>query len=129
MEHRRARRAPGPAARHLRPVRTARRRVDAAPRASPHDGAVGALLLLVGLVTSITMTTKWQMWLAMGVLLGLAPDSLGFGARIVNMARPAFSGQRRLSGHFGHVGRTLFAVAFLHAGRCHGGREVRQSSA
>jgi sugar phosphate permease len=35
--------------------------------------ALSGALLLVGLVTSITMTTKWQMWLAMGVLLGLAP--------------------------------------------------------
>jgi predicted MFS family arabinose efflux permease len=35
--------------------------------------AISGALLMVGLVMSITMTQKWQLWLGMGVLLGLAP--------------------------------------------------------
>ena len=35
-------------------------------------GLSGALLM-VGLVMSITMTQKWQLWLGMGILLGVAP--------------------------------------------------------
>jgi sugar phosphate permease len=35
--------------------------------------ALSGALLLAGLAFSITMTQKWQLWLGMGVLLGLAP--------------------------------------------------------
>ncbi|HVZ45589.1 MAG TPA: MFS transporter [Ramlibacter sp.] len=35
--------------------------------------AISGVLLLIGLAISITMTTKWQLWLGMGVLLGVAP--------------------------------------------------------
>jgi MFS family permease len=35
--------------------------------------AISGALLMAGLVMSITMTQKWQLWLGMGVLLGLAP--------------------------------------------------------
>jgi sugar phosphate permease len=35
--------------------------------------AISGALLLIGLLVSITMTQKWQLWLGMGVLLGLAP--------------------------------------------------------
>jgi MFS family permease len=35
--------------------------------------AISGALLMAGLVMSITMTQKWQLWLGMGILLGLAP--------------------------------------------------------
>src|SRR5438105_15059232 len=35
--------------------------------------ALSGALLMVGLVMSVTMTQKWQLWLGMGILLGLAP--------------------------------------------------------
>ena len=35
--------------------------------------AISGALLMIGLLVSITMTQKWQLWLGMGVLLGLAP--------------------------------------------------------
>jgi len=35
--------------------------------------ALSGALLMVGLLVSITMTQKWQLWLGMGILLGLAP--------------------------------------------------------
>ena len=35
--------------------------------------AISGALLMIGLIVSITMTQKWQLWLGMGVLLGLAP--------------------------------------------------------
>ncbi len=35
--------------------------------------AISGTLLMVGLLMSITMTERWQLWLGMGVLLGLAP--------------------------------------------------------
>jgi sugar phosphate permease len=34
---------------------------------------ISGALLMAGLVMSITMTHKWQLWLGMGILLGLAP--------------------------------------------------------
>ena len=35
--------------------------------------ALSGAVLMVGLLISITMTQKWQLWLGMGVLLGVAP--------------------------------------------------------
>jgi sugar phosphate permease len=35
--------------------------------------ALSGALLMVGLLMSIGMTTKWELWLGMGILLGLAP--------------------------------------------------------
>lgn len=35
--------------------------------------AISGALLMAGLLMSITMTHKWQLWLGMGVLLGIAP--------------------------------------------------------
>ena len=32
-----------------------------------------AILLIAGLVVAITMTTRWQLWLALGIALGVAP--------------------------------------------------------
>jgi len=32
-----------------------------------------ATLLIAGLLTAVTMTTKWQLWLSLGVILGVAP--------------------------------------------------------
>jgi sugar phosphate permease len=43
-------------------------------------------LLMAGLAVSITMTQKWQLWLGMGVLLGLAP---GITAMQLNAVVPA----------------------------------------
>ena len=48
-------------------------------------GLSGALLM-AGLLMSITMTQKWQLWLGMGVLLGLAP---GITAMQLNAVVPA----------------------------------------
>jgi MFS family permease len=35
--------------------------------------AISGALLMAGLIVSITMTQKWQLWLGMGVMLGIAP--------------------------------------------------------
>jgi predicted MFS family arabinose efflux permease len=35
--------------------------------------AISGALLMAGLLVSITMTQKWQLWLGMGVMLGVAP--------------------------------------------------------
>ena len=35
--------------------------------------AVSAVLIVIGLVMTITMTERWQLWLGTGVLLGIAP--------------------------------------------------------
>ncbi|MGE4242281.1 MFS transporter [Ramlibacter sp.] len=35
--------------------------------------AISGALLMVGLLMSANMTTKWELWLGMGILLGLAP--------------------------------------------------------
>lgn len=35
--------------------------------------AASAILLVVGLLVSITMTTKWQLWVGLGVAMGVAP--------------------------------------------------------
>ncbi|AMO23429.1 MFS transporter [Ramlibacter solisilvae] len=35
--------------------------------------AISGALLLAGMLMSITMTSKWELWLGMGILLGLAP--------------------------------------------------------
>ena len=43
--------------------------------------AGASLLILIGLALSITMTAKWQLWLGMGVLLGVAP---GMTAMVIN---------------------------------------------
>ena len=34
---------------------------------------ISGALLMAGLLVSITMTQKWQLWLGMGVMLGVAP--------------------------------------------------------
>jgi predicted MFS family arabinose efflux permease len=34
---------------------------------------LSAVLVLVGLALTVTMTTKWHMWLGLGVILGIAP--------------------------------------------------------
>jgi 4'-phosphopantetheinyl transferase EntD len=47
------------------------------------------------------------------VEMAIDPGSSVFEARLVNMARPSFDGQRQLSGRFGHIGTTMFAVAVL----------------
>ncbi|MEJ6023810.1 MFS transporter [Ramlibacter sp. PS4R-6] len=49
-------------------------------------GFSGALLM-VGLVMSITMTQKWQLWLGMGILLGLAPGMTAMQLTAVVPAR------------------------------------------
>ena len=49
------------------------------------------------------------------VEVAIDPDSFRFEACLVNVERPSFNGQRRLSGSFGHVGTTLFALTFLHS--------------
>lgn len=48
--------------------------------------ALSGVLLLSGLLMSITMTTQWELWLGMGVLLGLAP---GITAMQLNAVVPA----------------------------------------
>jgi MFS family permease len=35
--------------------------------------SASAILLVAGLIISITMTTKWQLWLGLGVAMGVAP--------------------------------------------------------
>ncbi len=42
-----------------------------------------ATLLVVGLILAITMTAKWQLWVSIGILLGVAP---GLTALVVNAA-------------------------------------------
>jgi MFS family permease len=43
-------------------------------RYGPRAVLIGsAALLIVGLALAMTMTTKWQLWLSLGVILGLAP--------------------------------------------------------
>jgi predicted MFS family arabinose efflux permease len=49
-------------------------------------GLSGALLM-VGLVMSITMTEKWQLWLGMGILLGVAPGMTAMQLTAVVPAR------------------------------------------
>jgi MFS family permease len=43
--------------------------------------AASAILVVIGMIFSMTMTTKWQLWAGIGVLLGLAP---GLTALVVN---------------------------------------------
>jgi MFS family permease len=35
--------------------------------------AASAILLVAGLIVSITMTTRWQLWLGLGIAMGVAP--------------------------------------------------------
>jgi sugar phosphate permease len=58
--------------------------------------ALSGTLLLAGLLMSITMTTKWELWLGMGILLGLAP---GITAMQLTAVVPArwFVAQRGLA--------------------------------
>lgn len=49
--------------------------------------AISGALLMVGLVMSITMTEKWQLWLGMGILLGLAPGITAMQLTAVVSAR------------------------------------------
>ena len=66
------------------------------------------------------------------VEVAINPNWLDFEARLVNGARPSFTGRRHLSGKFGHIGKTVFAIAWLPTPtgwRCRGRREGRQSGA
>jgi sugar phosphate permease len=49
--------------------------------------ALSGALLLAGLATSIVATQKWQLWLGMGVLLGLAPGITAMQLNAVVAAR------------------------------------------
>jgi MFS family permease len=49
--------------------------------------AVSGVLLMAGMLMSITMTQKWQLWLGMGVLLGLAPGVVAMQLTAVVSAR------------------------------------------
>lgn len=48
---------------------------------------ISGALLMAGLAMSITMTAKWQLWLGMGILLGLAPGITAMQLTAVVSAR------------------------------------------
>jgi sugar phosphate permease len=58
--------------------------------------AISGVLLMAGLLMSITMTQKWQLWIGMGILLGLAPG-------ITAMQLPAVVSARWFITHRGLV--------------------------
>jgi sugar phosphate permease len=58
--------------------------------------AISGALLMAGLAMSITMTQKWQLWLGMGILLGIAPG-------ITAMQLPAVISARWFVSHRGLV--------------------------
>ena len=44
---------------------------------------ISATLLVIGLLMAVSMTTRWELWLGIGVLLGVAP---GMTAMVINAA-------------------------------------------
>ena len=49
--------------------------------------AISGVLLIAGMLISITMTQKWQLWVGMGILLGLAPGIVAMQLTAVVSAR------------------------------------------
>lgn len=71
-----------------------------------------AALLIVGMVLAMTMTTRWQLWLSLGVILGLAP---GMTALVLSttIATRWFTAQRGLVLGVLSAGSATGQLAFL----------------
>jgi predicted MFS family arabinose efflux permease len=65
--------------------------------------ALSGILLMAGLLMSVTMTQKWQLWLGMGIMLGIAPG-------ITAMQLPAVVSARWFVAHRGLVVGVLGAA-------------------